>query len=226
MTYVDRQHPATPDLTGPGKNFGQAPASLAHAAQKLQFRPLVDCRQRDAPMAVSLGSGGSNVSPFPQRKQPRSGQWRAPWQLNALSSSSKHNVQAPAPANFLTGRRRPGQLSLPRNQVTTISRPVPNGKYRPRSILPTVQQSLTTCCPQLDEHLLTPTSINSLEVHGATNTRRSLLDHVFKPLVEDSAEPGTTLGQVLTSVQAATKKLARFGAPSPSSTNPLLSANP
>jgi outer membrane protein insertion porin family len=89
-----------------------------------------------------------------------------------------------------------------------------------------LQQSLTTCCPQLDEHLLTPSSITSLEVHGASNTRRSLLDHVFKPLVEDSADPGTTLGQVLTSVQAATKKLARFGAPSPSSTNPLLSANP
>ncbi|GAB1316184.1 Sorting assembly machinery 50 kDa subunit [Madurella fahalii] len=62
----------------------------------------------------------------------------------------------------------------------------------------------------LDEHLLTPASINSLEVHGATNTRRSLLDHVIKPLVEDSAIPGTTLGQVLERVGAATKKLSRF----------------
>ncbi|KAL2015962.1 hypothetical protein VTK56DRAFT_4497 [Thermocarpiscus australiensis] len=62
----------------------------------------------------------------------------------------------------------------------------------------------------LDEHLLTPASISSLEVHGATNTRRSLLDHVFNPLVEDSAKAGTTLGQVLDRLGAATKKLARF----------------
>ncbi|KAL2262782.1 hypothetical protein VTK26DRAFT_76 [Humicola hyalothermophila] len=62
----------------------------------------------------------------------------------------------------------------------------------------------------LDEHLLTPASINTLEVHGATNTRRSLLDHIFKPLVEDSAAAGTTLGQIVNGIGAATKKLARY----------------
>ncbi|KAJ4303904.1 hypothetical protein N0V88_001504 [Collariella sp. IMI 366227] len=62
----------------------------------------------------------------------------------------------------------------------------------------------------VDEHLLTPASISSIEVHGATNTRRSLLDHIFKPLVEDAAAPGTTLGQVLEHIGVATKKLSRF----------------
>jgi outer membrane protein insertion porin family len=40
-----------------------------------------------------------------------------------------------------------------------------------------------------------------------------LLDHVFKPVVEQSAEPGTTLGQVLDSVGLATRKLSRYGMP-------------
>ncbi|AEO64479.1 098ef302-66c3-4479-8a8d-9f1054e42a9f [Thermothielavioides terrestris] len=62
----------------------------------------------------------------------------------------------------------------------------------------------------LDEHLLTPASINSVEVHGAPNTRRSLLDHVFKPLIEDGTRAETTLGQVLDRIGVATKKLARF----------------
>ncbi|KAK3294942.1 surface antigen-domain-containing protein [Chaetomium fimeti] len=62
----------------------------------------------------------------------------------------------------------------------------------------------------LDEHALAPASISSLEVHGATNTRKSLLDHVFKPVLEDTAPAGTTMGQVLDRVTAATKKLTRF----------------
>ncbi|KAL1843111.1 hypothetical protein VTJ49DRAFT_3058 [Mycothermus thermophilus] len=62
----------------------------------------------------------------------------------------------------------------------------------------------------LDEHRLTPASISKLEVHGAPNTRRALLDHVLKPLVDDSAAPGTTLGQVLDRIGEATRKLSRF----------------
>ncbi|KAK4145656.1 surface antigen-domain-containing protein [Dichotomopilus funicola] len=62
----------------------------------------------------------------------------------------------------------------------------------------------------LDEHVLTPASINSIELHGAVNTRRSLLDHVLNPVVEEAAAQGTTLGQVLDHIGAATKKLARF----------------
>ncbi|KAL2265954.1 hypothetical protein VTJ83DRAFT_5306 [Remersonia thermophila] len=62
----------------------------------------------------------------------------------------------------------------------------------------------------LDEHRLTPASISKLEVHGAPNTRRALLDHVLGPLVADSAAPGTTLGQVLDRIGDATRKLSRF----------------
>ncbi|KAK3991561.1 surface antigen-domain-containing protein [Cladorrhinum sp. PSN332] len=63
----------------------------------------------------------------------------------------------------------------------------------------------------LDGHYLTPASIASIEVHGATNTRRSLLDHVFKPLVEASSPNSTaTLGEVLDRLSIATRKLSRF----------------
>ncbi|KAK4223742.1 surface antigen-domain-containing protein [Podospora fimiseda] len=63
----------------------------------------------------------------------------------------------------------------------------------------------------LDEHYLTPASIASIEVHGATNTRRSLLNHIFNPLVESSS-PGSpsTLGDVLGRLSVATRKLSRF----------------
>ncbi|KAK4100586.1 hypothetical protein N658DRAFT_559626 [Parathielavia hyrcaniae] len=72
------------------------------------------------------------------------------------------------------------------------------------------QHSYQGPAQMLDEHLLTPASISSLEVHGAANTRRTLLDHIFKPVVEQSAHAGTTLGQILDSVGVATKKMARF----------------
>ncbi|KAK4158842.1 surface antigen-domain-containing protein [Cladorrhinum sp. PSN259] len=62
----------------------------------------------------------------------------------------------------------------------------------------------------LDEHYLTPASIASVEVHGATNTRRSLLDHVFKPLTDSSTNSNSTLGEVLDRVGVATRKLSRF----------------
>ncbi|KAK3942614.1 surface antigen-domain-containing protein [Diplogelasinospora grovesii] len=62
----------------------------------------------------------------------------------------------------------------------------------------------------LSEQMRTPATINSIEVHGAKNTRRSLLDHVFKPVVEESANAGTTLGDVLERLQKATSKLERF----------------
>ena len=66
--------------------------------------------------------------------------------------------------------------------------------------------------PQLDEHYLTPAAIASVEIHGATNTRRSLLDHVIKPLVADPAGSNSTLGEVLDRIGVATRKLSRFGA--------------
>jgi outer membrane protein insertion porin family len=65
--------------------------------------------------------------------------------------------------------------------------------------------------PQLSEHLLRPATVNSIEVHGAKNTRKAFLDPIFKPLVEESHNAGTTLGNVLEGLREATAKLQRFG---------------
>lgn len=207
-----RQHPSGKERFG--LNWSSIPA-------KPTRQTTTHCRlpPRDAPMATSLGSGSSTVRcaliicpncelSFPNQPNPQL------ILLRIAKARSSH------PANSFPGCCRPGQC--PANQWSD-----PDGNSRPQ--LPGLRirtQWLTASCVQLDEHLLTPASINTLEVHGATNTRRSLLDHIFKPLVEDSAAAGITLGQVVNGIGAATKKLSRFGAPSPISTHPLLYANP
>lgn len=65
---------------------------------------------------------------------------------------------------------------------------------------------------QIEDHLLAPATVNSIEIHGANNTRRGLLDHLFKPLVEESTSPDTTLGDVLGRISTATQKLTKLGA--------------
>lgn len=60
-----------------------------------------------------------------------------------------------------------------------------------------------------------PATINSIEIHGAKNTRKNFLDPLFQPLVQDSRNAGTTLGDVLAGLQEATTKLERFGTPAP-----------
>ncbi|KAK4201532.1 surface antigen-domain-containing protein [Triangularia verruculosa] len=62
----------------------------------------------------------------------------------------------------------------------------------------------------LDGHLLTPASIDTIELHGANNVRRSLLDGIFKSLVEGPENATSTLGEALERVGAATRKLSRF----------------
>ncbi|KAK0709209.1 surface antigen-domain-containing protein [Lasiosphaeria miniovina] len=66
-----------------------------------------------------------------------------------------------------------------------------------------------TPAPALSDHLLTPASISSVEVYGATNTRKSLLDHLFRPLVENPG-PTTTLGELLNRINRASEKLVRL----------------
>lgn len=72
------------------------------------------------------------------------------------------------------------------------------------------QQALQRRLQLLSDHLQRPATINSIEVHGARNTRKGFLDPIFAPLVGDSRNTGTTLGEVLAGVQAATSKLERF----------------
>ncbi|KAK3316649.1 mitochondrial outer membrane beta-barrel protein Tob55 [Apodospora peruviana] len=64
--------------------------------------------------------------------------------------------------------------------------------------------------PQLDDYTLTPAALRSIEVHGATNTRRSLLDHVFKPVIQHGSSGARTFGELVSSLNKATDKLFRF----------------
>lgn len=64
---------------------------------------------------------------------------------------------------------------------------------------------------QLQDHLQRPATINSIQVHGAKNTRKGFLDPLFAPLVDNSRNAGTTLGEVLAGIQEVTDKLERFG---------------
>ncbi|CAK7241644.1 MAG: hypothetical protein STHCBS139747_003110 [Sporothrix thermara] len=61
------------------------------------------------------------------------------------------------------------------------------------------------------EHMLQPATLHTFEVHGARNTRRSFLDPIFQPLVDETNNVGTTLGDVFAEVQDAVGKLERFG---------------
>ncbi|CAK7264239.1 hypothetical protein SEPCBS119000_000887 [Sporothrix epigloea] len=63
----------------------------------------------------------------------------------------------------------------------------------------------------ITEHMLQPATLHTFEIHGARNTRRSLLDPIFQPLVDESRNVGTTLGDVFADVQEAVGKLERFG---------------
>ncbi|ERT00633.1 SAM complex subunit SAM50 [Sporothrix schenckii 1099-18] len=63
----------------------------------------------------------------------------------------------------------------------------------------------------LAEHMLQPATLHTFEIHGARNTRKSFLDPIFQPLVDDSRNVGTTLGDVFADVQEAVGKLERFG---------------
>ncbi|KAL1890950.1 hypothetical protein Sste5346_007947 [Sporothrix stenoceras] len=63
----------------------------------------------------------------------------------------------------------------------------------------------------MQEHMLQPATLHTFEIHGARNTRRSFLDPIFQPLVDDSRNVGTTLGDVFADVQEAVGKLERFG---------------
>jgi len=63
------------------------------------------------------------------------------------------------------------------------------------------------------EQMLRPATVNSLEIHGAKNTRKSFLDPIFKPLLDESSNGPTTMGDILARLQTATGKLERFGMP-------------
>ncbi|KAL8420350.1 hypothetical protein RB594_003222 [Gaeumannomyces avenae] len=62
----------------------------------------------------------------------------------------------------------------------------------------------------LEQQMGSPATINSLQIHGAKNTRKTFLAPIFDPLVSPENNAGTTLGDVLARLHEATNKLDRF----------------
>ncbi|KAI0173078.1 outer membrane protein, OMP85 family [Hypoxylon sp. FL1284] len=55
-----------------------------------------------------------------------------------------------------------------------------------------------------------PVTLSSIQIHGARHTRKSFLDPLFQPLVEDSRNVGYTLGDMLEQVGGVVEKLQRL----------------
>ncbi|KAI0912655.1 outer membrane protein [Ustulina deusta] len=55
-----------------------------------------------------------------------------------------------------------------------------------------------------------PVTLSSIQIHGAKNTRKSFLDPLFRPLVEDSRNVAYTLSDLLDEVGGAVSKLQKF----------------
>jgi len=60
-----------------------------------------------------------------------------------------------------------------------------------------------------------PATLNSIEIHGAKNTRKSFFDPLLRPLLDESRNASTTLGDVLEGIKALNAKLDRFGGSPP-----------
>lgn len=55
-----------------------------------------------------------------------------------------------------------------------------------------------------------PVTLSSIQIHGAKNTRKSFLNPLFRPLVEDSRNVNYTLADLLNEVGGAVAKLQKF----------------
>lgn len=53
-----------------------------------------------------------------------------------------------------------------------------------------------------------PMTINEISVTGAKNIRRGFLDPIFSPLLSDSPNPPSTVGEVMSKLQVASTKLS------------------
>ncbi|KAI0477160.1 outer membrane protein, OMP85 family [Xylariaceae sp. FL0804] len=55
-----------------------------------------------------------------------------------------------------------------------------------------------------------PVTLSSIQIHGAKNTRKSFLDPLFQPLVEESQKTDYTLAALLDQVGVAVQKMQKF----------------
>ncbi|KAI5919585.1 surface antigen-domain-containing protein [Camillea tinctor] len=67
-----------------------------------------------------------------------------------------------------------------------------------------------------------PVTLSSIQIHGASHTRRSFLDPLFQPLVEDSRNAGYTLAEMLEQVGSTVEKLHKFAMTQSTNTHPLV----
>ncbi|OTA96210.1 hypothetical protein M434DRAFT_393065 [Hypoxylon sp. CO27-5] len=62
----------------------------------------------------------------------------------------------------------------------------------------------------LSQNRTLPVTLSSIQIHGAKHTRKSFLDPLFQPLVEDSSNENYTLADMLEQVGGAVEKLQKF----------------
>lgn len=58
------------------------------------------------------------------------------------------------------------------------------------------------------DQMLMPMTVNEISVNGAKNIRRGFLDPIFAPILSDSPAAPSTVGDVMSKLQAATAKLS------------------
>lgn len=75
----------------------------------------------------------------------------------------------------------------------------------------TFEKSQQRLAELLDQNSTLPTTISSITVLGAPNTRRGFLERIFSPLLSVNRDRPYTQSEVLREVSIQAQKLSRFG---------------
>ena len=75
----------------------------------------------------------------------------------------------------------------------------------------TFQKSQQRLADLIDENSTLPTTISSITVLGAPNTRRSFLARILDPLLTSKRDRPYTQSELVSEVAGAARKLSRFG---------------
>jgi outer membrane protein insertion porin family len=75
----------------------------------------------------------------------------------------------------------------------------------------TFEKSQQRLADLLDQNSTLPTTISSITVLGAPNSRRSFLERIFSPLLSVNQDRPYTQSEVLREVSRQAQKLSRFG---------------
>ena len=75
----------------------------------------------------------------------------------------------------------------------------------------TFQKSQQRLAELIDQNSTLPTTISSITVLGAPNTRRGFLERIFDPLLTANRDRPYTQSEVVKEVAAAAQKLNKFG---------------